>query len=41
MMYELIPEICIKHASLLYVLEIAAHLVSHTICTHCYGKDHH
>jgi hypothetical protein len=34
-MYMLIPEIYSEHASLLYVLESAAHLGSHTICTHC------
>jgi hypothetical protein len=41
MMYMLIPEIYSKHASLLYVLESATHHGSHTICTHCYEKDHH
>jgi hypothetical protein len=32
-MYMLIPKIW-EHASLLYVLESAAHLGSHTICMH-------
>jgi hypothetical protein len=41
MMYMLIPEICSEHESLLCVLESAAHLGTHTICTHCYEKDHH
>jgi hypothetical protein len=38
MMYMLIPKICSEHVSLLYVLESAAHLGSHTICMHCYKK---
>jgi hypothetical protein len=41
MMYMLIPEICSEHTSLLYVLESVTHLGSHTIYTHCYGKNHH
>jgi hypothetical protein len=41
MMYMLIPEICSEHAYLLYVVESATHLGSHTICMHYYRKDHH
>jgi hypothetical protein len=37
--YMLIPEICSEHASLLYVLESATHLGSHTIYTHSYRKE--
>jgi hypothetical protein len=40
-MYMLIPKICSEHAYLLYVLESAIHLVSHTIYMHYYEKDHH
>jgi hypothetical protein len=41
MMYMLIPEICIEHASHLYVLESATHFDSCTISTHGYENDHH
>jgi hypothetical protein len=37
-MYMLIPKIYSEHVSLLYVLESATHLVSHTIGMHYYGK---